>query len=272
MTLGSPWISLGRAGGDGDAEVERHHPVGEVHHHVHVVLDEDHRQVELVAHLEDVAGHVLGLLEVHAGDWLVEQQQPWLHGQCPAQLDALLQAVGEQTHDAVAVGGQLEQVDHLLHRGAVLELLPLGPPEPQRSGEEPGAHEVVATEQEVVDHVEVGEQTEVLEGAPDAEAGRAAGLLADEVDTVEADRALLGPVHRRETVEDRRLARTVGPDHCEQLAWEHVEAHVAQGGHPAEAQREVANLQQRLTRGRVIHVQIRRQQIGHQVPHAFLRR
>ena len=49
MTRGSLWTSAGVPGGDRHAEVERHHPVGEVHDHVHVVLDEDHREVELLA-------------------------------------------------------------------------------------------------------------------------------------------------------------------------------------------------------------------------------
>src|SRR6266545_157949 len=69
-------LHLGRrAGGDGHAEVDGHDPVGEVHHYAHVVLDHDHRNVQLVADVEDEPRHVLGLLEVHAGDRLVEQQQ-----------------------------------------------------------------------------------------------------------------------------------------------------------------------------------------------------
>ena len=92
--------------------------------------------VELLADLEDVAGHVLGLLEVHAGHRLVEQQQLGLHGQRPAQLDALLDAVGQQPDRRVAVGLELEQLDDLLDRRAVLDLLAPGPAPPQRAGDE----------------------------------------------------------------------------------------------------------------------------------------
>ena len=87
---------VGHAGGDRYAEVDDHHPVGEVHDQAHVVLDHDDRDVELVADVEDVAGGVLGLLEVHAGHRLVEQQQLGLHGQRATELDALLHAVRQQ--------------------------------------------------------------------------------------------------------------------------------------------------------------------------------
>jgi hypothetical protein len=54
----------------------RHHdPVGDVHDQPHVVLDEDHRDPQLVLDVEDEPGHVLGLLEVHTRHRLVEQQQ-----------------------------------------------------------------------------------------------------------------------------------------------------------------------------------------------------
>ena len=87
---------------------------------------------QLVADVEDEAGHVLGLLEVHAGDRLVEQQQLGLHGQRPAELDPLLHAVGQQADREPAPLLELEEVDDVLDRGAVGELLAPGPAEPER--------------------------------------------------------------------------------------------------------------------------------------------
>jgi hypothetical protein len=213
---------------------------------VHVVLDEDHGDPELVLDLEDVAGHVLGLLEVHAGDRLVEEQQLRFHGQGPAELDPLLDAVGQQPRRRAPVGGELEKVDDLLHGPAVLELLALGLAPPHRPGEEPGAHQVVAAEEEVVDHVEVDEQAQVLEGAADPQLRGAVGPLTHEVHAVEVDGALLRPVDGGEAVEDRGLAGPVGPDDAEQLARVDVEAHAGEGGDAAEAQCEVAHLEQRV--------------------------
>src|SRR5215470_7815516 len=45
--------------GDLAAVVEHHHPVGDVHHHAHVVLDQDQRGAEVVVDVEDEAAHVL---------------------------------------------------------------------------------------------------------------------------------------------------------------------------------------------------------------------
>src|SRR3989454_5609994 len=55
-----------RAVGDLAAVVQRHHAVGDVHHHAHVVLDERDGRAEFVVDVEDEAAHVLLLLHVHA--------------------------------------------------------------------------------------------------------------------------------------------------------------------------------------------------------------
>src|SRR5450759_1222705 len=91
------------SGRDRDAEVEGHDRVGDVHDEVHVVLDQDHGELELVFDLEEIPGHVFGFLEVHARDRFVEEEQLGVHGQCPAQLDALLDPVREQPDRLVPV-------------------------------------------------------------------------------------------------------------------------------------------------------------------------
>src|SRR5215831_20951538 len=60
-------LDLGRdAVGDLAAVVEHHHAVGDVHHHAHVVLDQDQRGAEVVVDVEDETAHVLLFLEVHS--------------------------------------------------------------------------------------------------------------------------------------------------------------------------------------------------------------
>ena len=113
-------LHLGRgAGGDRRSEVDDEHAVGEVHHQAHVVLDHDHRHVQLVPDVEDVPRHVLGLLDVHAGDRLVEQQQLGLHRERAAQLDALLHPVRQQPDRVAAPLREFEEVDDLLDHGPV---------------------------------------------------------------------------------------------------------------------------------------------------------
>ena len=162
----------GRAGADRPAEVDHHHPVGQVHHQAHVVLDHDDRDAQLVADVEDEAGHVLGLLEVHPGHRLVEQQQLGLHGQRAAELDPLLDAVGQQADREPPPLLQLEEVDDVLDRCPVEQLAPAGPAEPGERGQHAVRVVVVAAEHQVVQHGQVGEQLDVLECAGHARARR----------------------------------------------------------------------------------------------------
>ncbi len=82
--------------------------------------------------VEDEAAHVLLLLEVHAGHRLVEQQQLRLHGERAAELDALLQAVGQLADRRLADVLDLEEVDDLLDHLAVRGS-PRSAPGPSRS-------------------------------------------------------------------------------------------------------------------------------------------
>src|SRR3546814_13617537 len=66
----------------------------------------------------------------------VEQEQLGLHGQGPPELDPLLDAVGQGADREAPDGRELEEVDDLLHGGAVLELLPLRLAKPQRAGQD----------------------------------------------------------------------------------------------------------------------------------------
>src|SRR6266850_6208511 len=105
---------VGRAIGELAAVVEHHHAVGDVHHHAHVVLDQNDGGAIVVVDVEDKAAHVLLFLEVHSGHGLVEQQDRRLGGKRSAQLDALLQAVGQPPDRRLADVLDLEEVDDLL--------------------------------------------------------------------------------------------------------------------------------------------------------------
>src|SRR5829696_6407238 len=61
--------------GDLLAVVEHRHLLGDSHDHLHVVLDQQDRHAQVVAQLAHELGELLGLLRVHAGGRLVEQQQ-----------------------------------------------------------------------------------------------------------------------------------------------------------------------------------------------------
>ena len=117
--LGIALDLLGRAGGDAPAAVEHDDPVGDVHDHAHVVLDQHDGDAALLVHVEDVARHVFLLFLVHAAHRLVEQQQLGLERQRAAQFDPLAQAVGQRRRRLLAQVLQLQELDDLLDRLAV---------------------------------------------------------------------------------------------------------------------------------------------------------
>jgi hypothetical protein len=62
------------------------------------------------------------LLRVQARGRLVEQQQLGLGGERAPELDHLAHAVGQPGDEVVAVLGEIEEIDHLLHRLALRQL------------------------------------------------------------------------------------------------------------------------------------------------------
>src|SRR5262245_12699610 len=131
---------VGRALGDLAPVVEHRHPVRDVHHHAHVVLDERDGGAELAVDVENEAAHVFLLFDVHARHRLVEQEELGLGGQGPRQLDALLQPVRQAAGRCLANGLDLQEVDDALDEGPMGKLLTLGGSPQEGVGQEPSPH------------------------------------------------------------------------------------------------------------------------------------
>ena len=100
MTRSSSWTTRRRAFDELFALDEDGDPVAEVEDEAHVVLDDEDGDA-LVADGEDQFLGGAGLLGVHAGRGLVEQQQAGVAGQCPGDLQLALFAVGEVAGEVV---------------------------------------------------------------------------------------------------------------------------------------------------------------------------
>src|SRR5690606_42165150 len=86
------WVALdlfGGAFGDLLAEVQADDAVAGAHHESHVVLDDDHGDVEVLADRLEPAGELVDLAVAEAVDRLVQQQQPGTGRQRAGQLDPL---------------------------------------------------------------------------------------------------------------------------------------------------------------------------------------
>src|SRR5256885_2995410 len=107
-----------RAASDPAAEVEHVHAVGDPHHHLHVVLDQQDRQLEVLAHPADQRAELSDLLVVEASRRLVQEQQPRPRCERAGKLDALLGAEGELSRRPVGEGGQADVAEDLSRAAA----------------------------------------------------------------------------------------------------------------------------------------------------------
>src|SRR5262245_40878358 len=170
-----------RALGDLAAEVEHVHAVRDRHHEVHVVLDEEDREVVLLADPSDQAGELPDLLVVQAAGRLVEEQQPRLGDERPRELDPLLrperQARDRESRDVA----EPEFLERRRRLGANLLLAA-------------DARARVRTDEHVLEHRHAAEQLDVLERARDAVANDLVRRDAEQVGAVEHDAAGVGLV------------------------------------------------------------------------------
>ena len=155
--------------------------VGEVGDHLHVVLDPDHRQFQLVLDAQDEAREVVALVAGEAGGGLVEQQQARLQRERAGQPDDLLDAEGQRTRMRVPHALQLHELDDAFDRLAMAHFLAPDRGQEQHLLQRVGGKARVTAGHDVVEHAHVREQLDVLEGAGDAELGDRARRQAGDV-------------------------------------------------------------------------------------------
>ena len=176
--------------------------------------------------------HLADLLRVQPGQHLVQQQQPRARGQRPRQLQALAAGHGQVGGRLVQLAGQAHPLGHGFSLG-------------QRRG---AAGDVqVRADGDVLAHRLQGEGLHDLEGARHAGACVQVRRMAGDVAAVEEHLAVVGPQEARDQREQRGLARAVGADQGGERAARHTEGHVLHRAQPAEGDRQLAHLEQRLS-------------------------
>ena len=173
-----------------------------------------------------VAGHP-PLLRAHAAGRLVEQQQLGPERQRHGDLEPLLLAVAELAGEVVGAVDQaeaLEQRRDLAVEGAAR----------RRQQQARQALARLDGQQDVVVDRELGQDGGDLEFQAQAQAGALVGRRARDVVAVEHDGAAVGEVGAGDRLQQRALARAVGPDQPVERAGLHVDIDALQRPQGAE--------------------------------------
>jgi len=234
-------LHLGRgAVGDEPAKVQHGHPVGDPHHQAHVVLDQDNGDAQGGPNFDDQYGHPPGLVGIHAGDGLVQQEKAGFGAQCPGNLDPLLVAVGQHPDRDVELVRQVEELGNLPRPRPVSPVLAARLGQLQPTGEEAGLGQVVSAEHQVLlDRLHCG-QGDVLECPGHPQPGDLVRPQPGELLVTELHTAFGRPVNPGQDVETGRLPGAVGTDDGVNGPGGDGEAHPVQRLDAGEAHSDVA--------------------------------
>ena len=208
---------VGRALGQ-HATVAQHRYLGsDLEDDVHVVLDEDQRDLLALPQVVDALDHPPALVGAHAGGRLVEQQDLGIEHQRERDIEQLLVAVREIGRGDSELLGKAEHLGDLLHArvhlseresaGDVLGLAPVGR----------DRHE-----QALLDGKR-REDARDLEGATDTRVDDLRPRATDQICAVEGDAARVRPEPAADQIEERALASTVWADDRSERAGRKVE-------------------------------------------------
>ena len=125
-----------------------------------------------------------------------------------------------------------------------LGLAAADPGELQRVADNVAVGAGMGADPDVVEHRQIGEQRDVLEGAADADFGDPVRRARQDAPALDQNVAGARLVEPGEAVEQGGLAGAVRPDQAEDCALVHVERHAVQGNDAAEHDADVANREQ----------------------------
>jgi hypothetical protein len=108
ITFGSRWICSRRAFGDLAAVVEDADVVRDIHHHAHVVLDQQDGDAFVARQVFEEFVEFGRFAWVEAGRRFVEAEQERVNTECAGDLDAPLHAVGQVAGGGVCLVDQME--------------------------------------------------------------------------------------------------------------------------------------------------------------------
>ena len=227
---------LGPHLGGHPTEVERRHPVGDLHDVVHVVRDQ-YDAAALVGQAAYEVEHLTGLGDAERGGRLVEEDDLAVPQHRLGDRDGLSLTTGQVRHELAHRGDRADrQARQRLAR------LPLH----LAVGEERAHPRDLTAEEHVLRDVEVVGECEVLVDELDAEGRGRAGIGDRHRGALEGDLTAVGAVDTGDALHERRLAGTVVTHQRGDLARVDVEVDVVQDVDWSEALVQLVGRQDRL--------------------------
>ena len=244
MTFGSCWTSCGVPSEIFCAVVEHRDPLGDAHDELHVVLDEQDGELQVVAHLADEADELQRFLRVHPRGGLVEEQELGLRRERTGDLEAPLIAVREVPCVVVVTAGEPAVVEQLRCPLMRFALLAPDPPRAQDAPDDPALQAAMHPDEDVLERRHLLKEADVLERPADAALGGGVWRRTGDVPAVEDDAARGRLVDAGDHVEERRLAGAVGPDQAHDGALRDREVDVVDRDQAAELLSQRVDLEQ----------------------------
>ncbi len=244
--------------GDLAAIFQHHDVIGNLHHHRHVVLDQQDRGAGIVLDVHQQLVERQRFLRIEAGGRLVQAQEFGPGAHRTRDLQPALRSVGQVAGGIVGPIEEIGLFQPVLGKldGFCRRLAVAADAEQAEERIARGFHQlVVLGHEQVLQHRHAGKQADVLEGAGnlgfggDLEIGQALEQELLSVAAGEADHAFGRLVETGDAVEHRGLAGAVGPDQRGDLAAPGLEGQVADGDQPAELHRQMLDLEKRVVHG-----------------------
>jgi hypothetical protein len=209
------------------------------------VLDEENRDLEPIPDLRDVLHELFGLMGVHAGGGLVQEEELRIGRKGADDLQAALGAVGQ------AAGGFIRQILHAedieeLDRPLVLALLLLPVAgETEDTGEHIVADLIMQADADILFHGHLVKKTDILEGTGDAQAGGLNNAHAVQILPVDEHRAGGGLIDFGEKIENGGFSGAVGADQAGDLRFTDGQVEIIDRFQAAELDAEMTGLHDR---------------------------
>ncbi len=196
-----------------------------------------------IAHRANDLDRPIGLVDVHAGERLVEQQHFRIGGESDRDAERAQMPLRKVAGQLVLDGAETQEVEDLVGRAAERLLVAPGRRRADIEAGEARVRAQVMSDDDAVARRHALEDGGLLKGAHHALAGDEMGREPRDHLAVEPHLAARRLLERRDQLEDGRLARAVGADDRQDRVRLDVERHLVDRGQAAEALGEVANLQ-----------------------------